>query len=119
MLLRQADDWLREHAPGGLLQRLLAIPEETDRRTWVCGCPGVGPKTASWLLRNIGLGERLAIIDVHLLRALQASGRAGSWRLPEHYLQLEQAFLDWSASLSAHPAAFDLFLWEYQRGDIT
>ena len=118
LLLRQADDWLREHARDGLLERLTTISEEQERRAWLCGCPGVGPKTASWLLRNIGLGDGLAILDVHLLRALEATGRAGEWRLPKHYSELENAFLQWSASLSANPAAFDLFLWEYQRGDL-
>lgn len=117
-LLRQADDWLREHARDGLLERLTTIDDEVERRAWLCGCPGVGPKTASWLLRNIGLGDGLAILDVHLLRALEATGRAGEWRLPKHYLELENAFLQWSASLAAQPAAFDLFLWEYQRGDV-
>jgi len=118
LLLRQADDWLREHTHDGLLVQLATIDDERERRTWLCGCPGVGPKTASWLLRNIGLGDDLAILDVHLLRALEATGRAGEWRLPKHYLELENAFLQWSASLSAHPAAFDLFLWEFQRGDL-
>jgi len=119
LLLRQADDWLREHACDGLLDALQSIATAEQRRTWLCGCPGFGPKTASWLLRNVGLGANLAIIDIHVLRALQASGRAGSARLPEHYGELESAFLEWSESLSAPPAAFDLFLWEYQRGDVS
>lgn len=118
LLLRQADDWLREHARDGLLEHLAKIGDEHERREWLCGCPGVGPKTASWLLRNIGLGDRLAILDVHVLRAMQATGRAGEWQLPRHYAQLESAFLDWTTSLDAPPAAFDLFLWEYQRGDL-
>jgi N-glycosylase/DNA lyase len=118
LLLRQADDWLREHVSDGLLNHLATIEDEHERRAWLCECPGVGPKTASWLLRNIGLGDRLAILDVHVLRALEATGRAGEWQLSRHYVQLESAFLQWSASLDAVPAAFDLFLWEYQRGDV-
>jgi N-glycosylase/DNA lyase len=105
-------------APTGLLAALEEIHDERSRRQWLCHCPGVGPKTASWLLRNIGLGNGLAIIDVHLLRALQSTGRAGSAALPGGYDELEQAFLKWSDDLGAPPAVFDLFLWEYGRGDL-
>jgi N-glycosylase/DNA lyase len=118
-LIRQADDWLRDHLRGGGLYSTLAtMDDERVRRAWLCDCPGVGPKTASWLLRNVGLGDELAILDVHLIRALEGAGRAGQWRLPHDYADLEEAFLAWSAELDAPPAAFDLFLWEYGRGNV-
>jgi N-glycosylase/DNA lyase len=117
-LLRRADDWLLAYAPSGLRGALDGIDDERTRRNWLCECPGVGPKTASWLLRNIGLGDGLAIIDIHLLRALESTGRAGTAVLPSGYDELEQAFLRWSDDLGAPPAAFDLFLWEYSRGDV-
>lgn len=117
-LLRQADDWLRVCAPHGLLSTLAEIEDERGRRRWLCDCPGAGPKTASWVLRNVGLGNDLAIIDIHIMRALQDTGRAANARLPRDYDLLEQEFLRWSADLGASPAVFDLFLWEYGRGDV-
>jgi thermostable 8-oxoguanine DNA glycosylase len=61
-LIVEARGWLRERAD--LLARLTELPDGAARREVLCGCPGVGPKTASWLLRNIGLGADVAIVDV-------------------------------------------------------
>lgn len=117
-LLRGADDWLLANGGAGLLEALRAIDDERRRRTWLCGCPGVGPKTASWVLRNVGLGDELAILDVHILRALENAGRLNSYHLPRDYDSVEQTFLAWSADLDAPAAAFDLLLWEMGRGDL-
>ncbi len=118
-LIRQADDWLRDAAGDDLFAALTTIDDERERRAWLCTCPGVGPKTASWILRNVGLGEELAILDVHVLRALERAGRISDYRLPRDYDRLEHAFLMWTCELDAAPAVFDLFLWEFGRGDAT
>jgi len=94
---------------------LAAINDEGGRRKRLCECPGVGLKTASWLLRNIGLAAQLAVIDVHVLRALVDAGRVSGARLPRDYVVVERQFLDWCDELGASPAAFDLLLWEWQR----
>lgn len=117
-VIRGADDWLRTHAAEELLRCLRAIADARGRRKWLCSCPGVGPKTATWVLRNIGLGEDLAILDVHILRALESSGRISEFRLPRDYEQVECAFLAWSAELGAPAPAFDLLLWELGRGEL-
>lgn len=112
-----ARTWLSGHAD--VVGELAAITSEQERRRFLSCCPGVGPKTASWLLRNLGLAEDLAILDVHLLRALRAAGRVGALRLPRDYELAERAFLDWCRELDAPAAAFDLFVWEWQRGSLT
>jgi N-glycosylase/DNA lyase len=116
-LIVAARGWLLEEAP--VLDRLRAIDDERVRRELLCGCPGFGHKTASWLLRNIGLGARLAIIDVHVLRALAEERRLVDVTLPRDYARVEEAFLSWCEELDVSPAAFDLFLWEWQRGSLT
>lgn len=99
-----------------LRHRLIGRPPP-QRRELLCQCPGIGPKTASWILRNVGLGESLAIVDVHVLRALQSTGRVSlDAKLPRDYGAAETAFLQWCRELGAEPAAFDLFVWEWQRG---
>jgi N-glycosylase/DNA lyase len=108
--------WLLDH--GRLYDRLRYIPHERARRTFLTTCPGVGLKTASWLLRNAGLAHELAVLDVHVLRVMDAQGRVGALRLPRDYERIEEAFLAWCRELQAPPAAFDLFLWEAQRGDL-
>jgi N-glycosylase/DNA lyase len=116
LLLVEARAWLREQRP--LYERLIALASAQERRDFLRRCPGVGPKTSSWLLRNLCLGDDLAIIDVHLLRALQVAGRISSPRLPRDYEAVEDAFLAWCKELEAPPAAFDLFVWEWQRGTL-
>ena len=88
---------------------------DTDRRRWLCGCPGIGPKTASWFLRNSGWAEAVAIIDVHLLRALREVGLIDEPMLPRDYVDVEATYLGWAEALDACPAALDLFLWDVQR----
>jgi N-glycosylase/DNA lyase len=112
-LITSARTWVRAAHP---VQTLRSMRTQREHRDFLCGCPGVGPKTASWLLRNLGLGDELAIIDVHVLRALTGTNRIGSVRLPRDYELIEKAFLAWCAELGASPPAFDLFVWEAQRG---
>lgn len=115
-LIVSARAWLLQEAP--VLDRLCALADERARRELLCRCPGFGQKTASWLLRNLGLGRSLAIIDVHVLRALAEERRLVDVSLPRDYARVEEAFLSWCEELDASPAAFDLFLWEWQRGSL-
>lgn len=109
--------WLMLQGSQNSLRRRLVHRTPHERRELLCQCPGIGPKTASWILRNVGLGERLAIVDIHVLRALQAAGRVSlDAKLPRDYGAAERAFLQWCRELGAEPAAFDLFVWEWQRG---
>lgn len=116
-LLIQARAWLL--GQGDLVEQLNSLHCERDRRSLLCNCPGIGLKTASWLLRNLGLASRLAILDVHLIRALQQSGRVTDARLPRDYELAEDVFLRWCDELNAPAAAFDLFVWEWQRGSLS
>ena len=113
----RARQWLFENAP--LFDRLSAISKAKDHRELICECSGIGLKTASWILRNLGLGSDLAIVDIHVLRALSDSRRVPhTIRLPRDYEVAEGAFLKWCAELDASPAAFDLFVWHWQRGGL-
>ena len=114
-MIVNARRWLRDNAP--LDDRLLTTGGCKERRALLSDCPGVGLKTASWVLRNLGMGSDLAIIDIHVLRALSDSGRVPETvRIPRDYELAEDAFLQWCDELRAPPAAFDLFVWHWQRG---
>jgi N-glycosylase/DNA lyase len=115
-VIARSSGWVRSTGP--VLARLTQITDEHQRREFLEQCPGVGPKTGSWILRNLGLASTLAILDVHVLRALEACGRVTAPSLPRDYLVVEQAFIAWCSELGAPPAAFDLFLWEWQRGTL-
>lgn len=113
-LIMGARRWLA--VTGPVHQTLIELEGEQERRRLLCNCPGIGPKSASWLLRNLGMASRLAILDVHLIRALQEAGRITTETLPRDYEAVEAAFVAWCDQLGAPPAAFDLFVWEWQRG---
>ncbi len=115
-LIVGARRWLL--AQGAVSQALICVDSERERRRMLCDCPGIGLKTATWLLRNLGLASQLAILDIHVVRALRTAGRIASERLPRDYEAVEVAFLKWCAELGAPPAAFDLFVWEWQRGSL-
>ena len=112
-LITEAVSWvaLQDGLRGGLKAR----SDESDRRAWLCECPGVGMKTASWVLRNCGWARNVAILDVHLLRALVEADVVRDTTLPRDYLAVEDAYLRWADELGACPAALDLFLWDVQR----
>jgi len=103
---------------GNLLDQLASIQCERHRRDRLCECPGIGRKTASWILRNTGLARDLAILDVHVMRAMREANRVTVERLPRDYEAIEIAFLAWCDELGAPAAAFDLFLWEWMRGSL-
>ena len=113
----KARKWVQSQEP--LEEHLLQLDSAKDRRRFFCECPGVGFKTASWLLRNLGLGDELAIIDIHLLRALVGAKRVPDGiQIPKDYELAEEAFLAWCEELGAPSAAFDLFVWHWQRGNL-
>ena len=116
-IIVKARGWVRSRKP--LDECLLYWDDPKDRRRILLGCPGLGLKSASWLLRNLGMGDELAVLDVHLVRALQDAKRIGNEiRLPRDYYAVEKAFLNWCHELNAPSAAFDLFIWEWQRGTL-
>lgn len=116
-LLVRAREWVLLH--DDLVGLLRANEVDRSRREVLCQCPGMGPKTASWVLRNVGLSSDLAILDIHIVRALQRIGRISWCELPRDYEAVEHVFLGWCDELGARPAEFDLFLWEWQRGSLT
>ena len=102
-------------AQGTIVSGLRAARTSAERRRWLCTCPGIGAKTASWLLRNSGWARDVAVLDIHVLRALQDGGRLDAVRLPRDYDAAERVYLTWAEDLDASPAALDLFLWDVYR----
>ena len=114
-LIVQARAWIVSEFS---LEKLFEFPGSIERREWLSNCPGIGFKTASWILRNLGCGDDLAIIDIHLARALVRANKVSNINISTDYELAEKAFLLWCKELAAPPAAFDLFLWEWQRGSL-
>lgn len=93
-----------------------------ETRDWlVKNIKGLGYKESSHFLRNIGLGEQLAILDRHILRNLDllnviemVPGSLGSAR----YLQIEKQMSDFAEDIEIPLSHLDLLLWYKETGEI-
>lgn len=93
-------------------------PPASDRalRDVLMELPGIGPKTASWVVRNHRGSDAVAIIDIHILRAGRHVGLFPvSWQPQQHYVQLESAFLEFAAALNVRASLLDALIWDYMR----
>ncbi len=80
---------------------------------------GMGYKEASHFLRNIGLGEDMAILDRHILRNLHALRVIGS--IPKsltrkRYLEIEEKMREYCREMGIPMAHMDLLLWYLATG---
>jgi hypothetical protein len=99
------------------LEALARQEAPTDRgprelRAFLTTLKGVGPKTASWVVRNITRSDDIAIIDVHVRRAGVVAGIFDpAWALPRDYDKFEEAFCAWAAVGGVRTADMDLCIW--------
>lgn len=91
-------------------------------REWlVMNIKGLGYKEAGHFLRNMGLGEKLAILDRHILRNLSQFGVIDE--IPKSlgkakYLQIEKKMLEFSRQIGIPMSHLDLLWWYKETGEI-
>lgn len=103
----------------GALEHLQRSPHpagEMELRDHLVLIPGIGPKTASYVVRNHLGSDGVAILDVHVLKA----GRAAclfpeALTLPRDYRRLEAIFLDFAKAACIRASLLDLAVWEMMR----
>lgn len=114
----QAGKWLKTSCNFNINQLLVDDPRIS--REIFLECPGVGYKTASWFLRNIGFGTNLAILDVHICRTLKDFQIIPlKLDVPTDYLEIEEIFCETCAEIGAKVDSMDLILWEWARGGVS
>jgi len=91
-------------------------------REWLAkNVKGLGYKEASHYLRNIGLGDAIAILDRHILRTMRHIGLIkevpGSVS-PRIYCELEKKLGDFALMTGIPLAHLDFVLWFMATGDI-
>jgi N-glycosylase/DNA lyase len=97
----------------GVLASTPAPENPMDLRAWLLRLPGIGPKTASWIVRNHCASSDVAIIDIHVQRAGIAAGFFSSgWLLPRDYALFEAAFLEVARVGRVPAAALDACIWQ-------
>jgi N-glycosylase/DNA lyase len=87
-----------------------------DMRSYLMRLPGIGPKTASWIVRNWLHSNEVAILDIHIIRAGQLMNLfTPSERVEAHYFEMEQRFLDLAAAMRVPPSDLDALIWSEMR----
>jgi N-glycosylase/DNA lyase len=91
-------------------------------REWlVKNINGFGYKEASHFLRNIGFGEKIAILDRHILKNLKQLGIIEE--IPQSmsrakYLQIEKNMVKFAKQIDIPVSHLDLLFWYKETGEI-
>lgn len=103
-------------------ERLLSLGSPEKMREWLVeNVKGFGMKEASHFLRNIGLGESLAILDSHILKNLQKYGvidEVPKSLTEKKYLEIEGKMKDFAEKIRIPFGELDLLLWSEETGMI-
>jgi thermostable 8-oxoguanine DNA glycosylase len=107
------------------LDRLDAIEnddlDDLSLRNALMGLPGIGPKTASWVVRNHRYSSKVAVLDVHIMNAGGRLGLFEAGKTPQRdYFDLETRFVDFAAALNESACLLDAVMWKHMRllGDL-
>jgi thermostable 8-oxoguanine DNA glycosylase len=102
------------------LRRLPEVdpPSLDDRglRSALMAFPGIGPKTASWIVRNQRASDSVAILDIHIVRACLLMGVFTiSAVSPRNYMGLEDRFLEMCREMNVRASVMDAVMWKIMR----
>lgn len=87
-----------------------------DLRTWLLEFKGIGPKTASWIVRNHFGSDDVAILDVHVLRAGRLVGLFDEKdNVQRNYFSMEERFLAFARRLGVPASRLDIIMWRQMR----
>lgn len=98
------------------LQHIDTTGGDRDLREALTEIPGVGLKTASWIVRNWRRSDDVAILDIHIVRACIALQLFPSeWRVEQRYRHMEEAFLAFCRATGARASILDSVMWMTMR----
>jgi len=90
--------------------------DEKQCRDYLTTLDGIGPKTASWIVRNHFSSNDVAILDVHIIRAGIMIGLFEPTADPSRrYIQLEDRFLEFCRGLGEPASLLDALMWGFMR----
>lgn len=88
----------------------------TELRSWLMTLKGIGPKTASWIVRDVTRSSDIAVIDIHLIDACRAAGVfRPEWDVRRDYLRMEAAFLALARFGDVDACELDVCIWDQTR----
>lgn len=119
---RRAEFIIEARALDGKLKRTVnKFAEADEAREWLVeNVKGIGYKEASHFLRNVGVGQDMAIIDLHILRVLREYGLAGHFNRVsrERYMKLEGILRGIARKAKMPNGKLDMYLWYFKTGKV-
>ena len=98
------------------------LVKNKNERDWlVRNVKGIGYKEASHFLRNIGLGEKIAILDRHVLKNLKLLEIIKEIPVSfskKRYLEIENKMKNFADIIKIPMSHLDLLLWYKETGKI-
>lgn len=101
---------------------LKEIGDVYEKRDWILkNVKGMGLKEAAHVLRNLGYGRYLAILDRHVLKNLKELGVIDE--IPKSltknkYFEIEKLMISYSEKVNIPMDALDLVFWSQQAGEV-
>ena len=99
---------------------LLSFNSSFEMRKWIVeNVEGMGMKEASHFIRNIGLGQELAILDRHILRILKKLciiDEIPKTLTMKKYIDIENSMREYAKYINVDMDKLDLILWYRQVG---
>jgi N-glycosylase/DNA lyase len=133
-ILRKPDQYIRFHKTKAkrltgvklqfpdVLTVLAGSSTAFEKREWLAAnVNGLSLKEATHFLRNIGLNDGLAILDVHILRCLvrhAVIGEMPDTLTKKHYHRIEKLFQEFAADVKIPIDELDLVFWSGGTGFI-
>jgi N-glycosylase/DNA lyase len=103
-----------------LKSHLSSFTNPFELREWMVeNVKGLGYKEASHFLRNVGLGEKFAILDRHILRNLKRLDVITEVPVSitkKRYLEIEEKLRSFSREIGIPLADLDLLFWSRETG---
>lgn len=101
---------------------LTEIGDTFEKRKWILkNIKGMGLKEANHVLRNLGFGENIAILDRHILRNLKALNvidEIPKTITEKKYYEIEEKMREYSIFSKIKMDELDLVLWYKEAGEI-
>lgn len=99
-----------------LLKNAELPSDDKEARDYLCDLPGVGPKTASWIIRNDRQSDSVAILDIHIIRAGSQMNLFKSNKLTsQNYRTYEEKFLHFANEIGESAGQLDALMWDQMR----
>lgn len=101
---------------------LKEVGDVFEKRNWILkNIKGMGLKEAAHVLRNLGYGRYLAILDRHVLKNLMELGvikEIPKTLTPKIYFEIEEKMKEYSKYVNIPMDALDLVFWSQQAGEV-